>query len=156
MYIYKMTRPTSFHISIFQFFNLKIAMQDILQEYIKTPLQSKKPEKYTVMYEEWNIICDDSIEIYLNIDKDILKEINYTGQLSMTWQGSLALLNDLLLWKNINEIKNLTVAFFADNWVEVSHRRKKTVSLPLVAIINAIKTYQWDKDLTDIEDFAYE
>lgn len=130
-------------------------MEDILQDYIKHPLKSKEPKDFTVMYEEGNVICDDSMEIFLKIENNALTEINYTWQLSMTGQWSLTFLNDVLIWKNIKEILNLTTDFFTENWIEVSHRRKKTVSLPLVAIINAIKKFQWEKDFVDLEEFVY-
>lgn len=128
---------------------------NILDSYINDPFLPKKPSNYTISRSNENSLCDDTIEVYLTIENNILVDFNYQGNLSLVSLWSVSFLHDVLLGMPIEEIENLKFSFFASKGVYVTMRRQKTLALPLVAIINAIKAYRWKDDFVDIEVFAY-
>ena len=57
---------------------------NILEDYIKHPLLPKKKESPDINRVENNELCDDSIEVYIDLEGSQIKDLSYTGNLSLT------------------------------------------------------------------------
>jgi len=127
----------------------------MLEYYINQPPKPWKINEYDVFFDSGNTSCDDSVVIYLKFDWNILKNIWYEWNLSMISLWSLGFLMDNIIWMNLDDIENLKYDFFASHKISTTPRRQKTLALPLVTIINAIKKYKNKSDELDVEVFAY-
>lgn len=129
-------------------------VQDLIKHYASHPLNNYEMEDATVKYEEWNIICDDSIQVFLKINDDIIEKYSYTWDLSIVWLAAASILVEEIEGKTIDEILWWDYEYIKNLWFEVSARRKRASVLPILAIRNAIHQYKQDGIKDDFDDLG--
>lgn len=140
---------------------------DVLATYMKSPLMPRKLEGADIVYMTDDDLCDEQMTIYIQLKKEwwnsqqdqqtsIISQIGYEGDLTLIGMGSVSFLADVLVWMTLHNVVDVDMSVFQDEGIVVTMRRKKTLAFPLVVIINAIKTFLGEKDLIDLETFAYD
>lgn len=124
-----------------------------LEDYIKHPLPPRIPEAYDVERIEKNNMCADTLHVFLCIQNNILTDFGHQGNISMTGRGSISFLHDILCGTDIDTIENTWFAIFAENNITTTEKRKNTLALPLISIINGIKKYKHATNYITIEKF---
>jgi len=124
----------------------------ILQEYSKNPVKNFEMEDFTVKYHEWNFICGDDITVFLLIDGDIVKDYSYTWNTSTVSLASAWFISEFVIWEKVKNLLNRDYDFLIKNWLDVSKKRKRAASLPILAIKNAIHEYLDDGKIEDFDD----
>lgn len=102
---------------------------------------------------EENNMCADTLHLFLIIEDNVLVDFGHQGNISMTGRGSVSFLHDVLCGMDIDAIEKLSFDIFTQNDITTTEKRKHTLALPLVAMINAIKTYKQKNDFLTIEQF---
>lgn len=137
----------------------------IINDYAANPINNFKMDDATVSYSEWNSICDDSIEVFLKINKDwFIENFSYIGELSIVWLAAASILAEELDWelnldgsrklKNIDELLTWDYEYMKSLWFEVSPKRKRAAVMPLLAARNAIHDYKNDGLKDDFDDLV--
>lgn len=85
----------------------EIYKENILDHY-KNPRNKKELKKYTIKHKETNIICGDEITIYIQIEKNKIKDITFTGNGCAISQASISMLTEKIKGMSIKEVKQLT------------------------------------------------
>lgn len=124
----------------------------LIEEYSKNPINNKEMEDFSVKYHEWNFICGDDITVFLKIADNLIKDYSYVGNLSIVSLSVASFLSELLIDININDILNWDFEFLKKQWFDVSNRRKRAATLPLLAVRNAIHEYLNDWIVDDFDD----
>lgn len=123
----------------------------IITFYSKTPPNKFKMENPTIRYKEENRSCSDTIEVFLKIENNAVKDWSFewitsivtTATSSVFWESILGMSLDEVLTKDYHYIVELI-------WEEVSPRRQKSAVFWLVATRNAIHKYLQDGKKDDI------
>lgn len=128
---------------------------EIITFYSKTPPNRWEMDSPTIRYKEDNRSCDDTMEVFLKIEDQVIKDWSFewmtsiitTATASIFWESIIWMTLDEVLQKDYNYIKELI-------WEDVSPRRKRAAVFWLVITRNAIHEYlkDWQKD--DILDFG--
>lgn len=123
----------------------------MVQEYAKHPLRNFVMQDYTVKQHEGNFICWDDINVYLNIENDLIKDYSFDGNCSTITTAAASLLSEVIIWVNIHEILSWDYNKMLSLWFEVSPRRKRASVIALLAARNAIHVYlkDWKEDIFD-------
>lgn len=114
--------------------------QEQILDHYKNPRNYGVPKwKPSTLHKSENISCGDEIEVYLQIDNDLIKEINFTGRGCSISIASASLLSEELRGKKITEI----MAFSDDKLkellgIELTPNRKVCATLSLKAIKDAL------------------
>ncbi len=125
----------------------------ILKEYAEDPVNNFQMQDYTIKHEEGNIICGSGIVVFLKIDKKLcIKDFSFSWSPSTLPLGGASLLAENIIWKNIQEILSLWYNFFQEKGISVPKRKKKLVSISLLAAKNAIHNYLQDGIEEDFDD----
>lgn len=129
-------------------------IQELIKHYASEPVNNFEMEDYTIKREEWNFICDDSIEVFLKIENNKIEKFSYIWELSFVWIASASIVAEEIEWKNIEEILSRDYEFLKSLWFDVSTRRKRAAILPILATRNALHEYinDWIED--DFDDLA--
>ena len=117
----------------------------LISEYNKNPVNNYIMEEYTTSHHEWNFICGDDLTIYLKIKNNIILEFSFywnTGQVST---ASCSLLAEMIKGKNIDEVMTRWYETFAEQWLDVLPRRRRSVVIWLLWVRNAIHERRHDK-----------
>lgn len=128
----------------------------ILQEYSKNPVRNYPMENYTIKYHEGNFICWDDINVYLLIKDDKIEDYSYDGNLSNVSRASAWFLSEFVIGLDINDLLSWDYDFLAKKWLDVSTKRKRAASLPILALRNAIHQYIADWKTDDFDDLIDE
>ena len=124
----------------------------MIQEYSKNPLQNFALKEYTIKQHEGNFICWDDIVIYLEIDKNIIKNYSFDGNCSNITIAAASFLSEIIINKPITEVIEWNYQTMLDNWFEVSPRRKRAAVIAILAVRNAIHTYLKDSKTDTFDD----
>lgn len=113
--------------------------ENILDNY-KHPKHFGDPLDKTYISEEGsNISCGDAIKVFIKIDKDIIKDIRFTGEGCSISIASASLLYQDLIGKDIKDVLKLDNDYPERLMrIELTLSRKKCASLSLEAIKKAI------------------
>lgn len=84
----------------------KIYLEKIKQHY-RHPLNEGKLVKPTHIGEVLNPICGDEIKVYLEVKKEILKDVKYEVRSCMIGVAGASLLSEEIKGKTIEELKKL-------------------------------------------------
>lgn len=124
----------------------------IIKNYSTNPLNNYKMDDFSIYHEEWNIICDDNIIVYLKIENNKILWYSYIWDLSVVWLASASVLSEEIIWKDIDEILWYDLKYMRDLWFNVTSKRKRASILPLMAVRNAIHKFKQDWINDDFED----
>ncbi|MDP8011285.1 MAG: Fe-S cluster assembly sulfur transfer protein SufU [Thermoplasmata archaeon] len=83
-----------------------IYMDFILENY-KNPKNYGKIEKPNATSRGLNPLCGDELEIFLIIDKNIIKDIKFTGKGCAISIASASILTEMVKGKDLDYVKNL-------------------------------------------------
>lgn len=123
-----------------------------IKEYAANPVNNYEMENPTVQHYEWNIVCWDSIEVFLKIENDVIKEFSFAGNTAMVSTAAASLIAEIIQWKTLDEVLGWDYGFMKEQGFEVSTRRKMAAVLPLVAISNAIHKYRQEDIKVEFDD----
>lgn len=84
----------------------EIYKENILDHY-KNPRNKKELKKSTIKHKETNILCGDELTIYIQIEKNKIKDITFTGKGCAISQASASMLTEKLKGMSIKEVKQL-------------------------------------------------
>ncbi len=85
----------------------EIYKENILDHY-KNPRNKKELKKCTIKHKETNIICGDEITIYIQIEKNKIKDIAFTGNGCAISQASISMLTEKIKGMPIKEVRKIT------------------------------------------------
>lgn len=122
----------------------------IINDYARNPINNYKMDDATVTYSEWNIVCDDSIDVFLKInDQWIIEKYSYIWELSIIWIAAASILAEEIEWKHIDEVSSWDYEFMRSlvGW-DPTPKRKRAFVMPILGVRNAIHVYKndWKKD----------
>ena len=124
----------------------------MIEQYTKNPLQNFELKKYTVKQHEGNFICWDDIIVYLEIDKNKIKNYSFDGNCSNITTAAASFLSEIIINKTITDVITWNYKTMLDNWFEVSPRRKRSAVIAILAARNAIHTYRKDEEIDTFDD----
>ena len=119
---------------------------EIILDYYRNPKNKGNLNNPKISARDTNPLCGDVIEIYGNLDKNLIKEIKFNGKGCVISQASASILTENVLNKNIKELKD----FSKDDLlkllgINVSPARLKCALLPLKVLKLAIYKYMGEK-----------
>lgn len=85
--------------------------QEVILDHNKNPRNYGEPEAYTNFAEGFNPLCGDRVEIYLNIENDIIKDIKFEGKGCAISKSSASIMTTLLKGKTIQDAKEIYSEF---------------------------------------------
>lgn len=99
-------------------------------------------DDFKVSFKDNNPVCGDVVEIYLDINDNIIKNASFQGNGCMIYMASSDILLDFVKDKNIHEMLKLTDEDIIDMiGIELGVNRIKCATLPLKALKRAILDY---------------
>lgn len=115
-------------------------LEHILDLY-KHPLNFGTLKNPTHKAEKYNPLCGDKVKINLLIEKDIIKDIKFSGSGCAISMAATSLLTEKIKNKDKNYIQNLKKEDILELIeIPISYARLKCVLISLEAIKEAIKT----------------
>lgn len=124
---------------------------EIITFYSKTPPNKFEMEKPTIRYKEENRSCSDTIEVFLRIENNIVKDWSFTWITSIITTATSSVFWESIVWMNLEEVLTKDYNYIVELiWEEVSPRRQKSAVFWLVATRNAIHKYLQDGKNDDI------
>jgi len=116
--------------------------QNVMDHY-HNPHNTGEINKPTVRHNELNASCGDSISVDLVITEQMVTDIKFKGSGCAISQAAISILTDYVKQKSVDEILALTDTEIKEMLgVPISYRREKCALLGLLAIKNAILTWQ--------------
>lgn len=117
-------------------------MENILDHY-KKPHNFKRLEGAQIQFKEYNPLCGDIIELFVNLDKGKVVEAAFSGTGCAISQASASMLTDWLQGKSLEEVKGLTQEKILEMLgIEVSVLRLKCALLSLKALERGVYLYE--------------
>ena len=86
---------------------LKELYQEVILDHNSNPRNFGTLEYYTHHTKGHNPLCGDNIELYLEIENDVIKDIKFSGSGCAISKASASVMTTLLKGKNIETAKNL-------------------------------------------------
>ncbi|MDD5769925.1 MAG: iron-sulfur cluster assembly scaffold protein [Candidatus Gracilibacteria bacterium] len=127
---------------------------EIITYYSKTPPNKFEMRNFTIRYKEENRSCSDTIEIFLLIENNILKDWSFEGITSIITTATSSVFGESIVGMTLDEILqkdyNYIIELIGE---EVSPRRQKSAIFGLIATRNAIHKYLQDGKNDDILSF---
>lgn len=117
----------------------EIYAQKILERY-KSPKNKGKLDNYTHSYKEYNPLCGDIVEIFVNVKNNRIEDIKFFGEGCAISQASADLLLDFVKKKKLDEIKAIDENFLINKIIKIpiSYRRILCATLSLKALKKAL------------------
>ena len=72
-------------------------------EHNRNPRNYGQPDSWTHHAQGLNAICGDRVEVYLNINNDVLEAVNYAGESCAISMASASMMTELSIGLTINE-----------------------------------------------------
>ena len=91
--------------------DLKELYQEIILDHGKNPRNKGKCNGYTNDAKAHNPLCGDKVHIYLNLNKDEIKELSFEGEGCAISLASASILTDTLKGKNLSFTKKMVEDF---------------------------------------------
>lgn len=124
---------------------------EIITYYSKTPPNKFAMENATLRYKEENRSCSDTIEVFLRIEDNMVKDWSFEGITSIITTATSSVFGESIVGMTLDEVLqkdyNYIVELIGE---EVSPRRQKAAVFGLVATRNAIHKYLQDGKNDDI------
>ena len=140
----------------------------LIQEYYTNPVNNYRIEDATVSHHEGNPMCGDDITVYIKLSKDnivipldtkkidqentIISQRSYDGNVSMITQAAASFFSELVLGKTVSQVLQLQEQLMIDQGFEVSTRRRRARSIPILATRNALHTFLGDGKIDEFDD----
>jgi len=123
--------------------------QENLLDHYSAPRNWGLPKfKYSTKFKLQNLSCGDEIEVYIQVNNNILNVVSFTGEGCSIAIGTASQLYEMLIGYDINEIINIDVDYPEKLiGIPLTTTRKKCASLSLEAIKEAIKHYHKENTL---------
>ena len=122
---------------------------EVITFYSKTPPNRWQMENFTIKYKEDNRSCDDTMEVFLKIEDNIVKDWSFEWVTSIITTATSSVFWESIIWMPIEEILKKDYKYIKDLvWEDISPRRQKAAVFWLVITRNAIHKYlgDWKKD----------
>ncbi len=87
--------------------DLRELYQQVILDHNKSPRNFKVIEHASHFAEGYNPLCGDRIEIYLQVEGDIIKDISFQGSGCAISKASASLMSTMMKGKKIEDAKNL-------------------------------------------------
>ena len=81
--------------------------QEVILDHNKNPRNYGKPEAYNHFAEGFNPLCGDRIELYLNVEDNIVKDIKFESKGCAISKSSASIMTTLLKGKSLNEAQEI-------------------------------------------------
>lgn len=128
-------------------------MNEIITYYSKNPQNKFELKDYTIKYKEENRSCSDSIEVFLKIEDNIIKDWSFEWITSIITTACASVFWESIIWMNLDEILKKDYNYIVELvWEEISPRRQKSSILWLLATRNAIHKYLKDNKIDTFLD----
>ncbi len=112
---------------------------DFILEHYKNPSNYGKIEKPSASSKGLNPLCGDELEIYILVEKNIVKDIKFTGKGCAISQASASILTEMVKGKDVDYVKNLKEKDLLDALgIEISPSRLKCALLSYNTLKEAI------------------
>lgn len=122
---------------------------EVITFYSKTPPNRWQMENFTIKYKEDNRSCDDTMEVFLKIEDNIVKDWSFEWVTSIITTATSSIFWESIIWMPIEEVLKKDYKYIKDLvWEDISPRRQKAAVFWLVITRNAIHKYlgDWKKD----------
>lgn len=124
---------------------MNLYAQNILDHY-KNPRNHGELKNPDAFFKSLNSSCGDQIQVYIKVDKNILKKINFTGNGCAVAIATSSILSEVLIGKNTNEVLAMDLNDVKKILgINISSRRYKCALIGLKSIQGAI-TLSIDKN----------
>ena len=118
---------------------MNIYARNILDHY-KNPRNKGVLKDATLSFKSLNSTCGDQIEVFLKMDGEIIKKINFDGHGCAVSIAAISILSEALLEKKANDVLSLDLSAVQTLLgIEISARRHKCALIGLKAIQGALK-----------------
>lgn len=118
---------------------MDIYAKELLDHY-KKPRNYGKLESSDIKSEEYNPSCGDKVQIFINLENNIIKEISFVGEGCVISLATASILTDFVKNKLVEDVLNLNADDIKNLIkVELGPTRLKCALLPLYAIQNGLK-----------------
>ena len=117
-------------------------MENILDHY-KHPRNFKKLEHSHMFHKEYNPLCGDIIELFVQMEGDVIKDVAFQGTGCAISQASASMLTDWMKGKSLEDVKKLNQdAILEMLGIQVSVLRLKCALLSLKTLERAVYKYE--------------
>ena len=110
---------------------------EVILDHNKNPRNNHELKEYTHHADGHNPLCGDKISINILMDKEIVKEVSFTGSGCAISTASASILTETIKNKNKNEIEKL----FKDFHNLVTSEKEVENKLGKLAIFEGVKKY---------------
>ena len=124
----------------------------LVQEYYKSSQFLREMKDFTVTKTIGNIICDDSITIFLKIQDNIIVDYSYTWEPSKITKAAAEFFWEYIIGMKSEEVLNLNADWIRWEGFVVSHRRIRSTISAILATRNALHEYLNDGIIDEYED----
>lgn len=125
---------------------------ELIAEYAKNPPNNYKIDNYTISHSEESRVCWDTIEIFLKIENNIIKDYSFIWNTSIITTASASIFWESILDQEISCILEYNLDYIKGLIWEVSPKRRHAATLALLATRNAIHKYLNDWITDDFSD----
>lgn len=81
--------------------------QQVIIDHNKNPRNYGKPAQHNHFAEGYNPLCGDRINIYLDIDNNVIRDIHFDGQGCAISKSSASIMTSILKGKTLEEVEEL-------------------------------------------------
>ncbi|MDD2515894.1 MAG: iron-sulfur cluster assembly scaffold protein [Candidatus Gracilibacteria bacterium] len=120
--------------------------------YSKNPPNRFAMEDATIKHFEENRVCGDSLDIYLKIEDNLIKDFSFEGDTTVITTAGASALGEAVIGMTLDEILVLDSNFTEELIGKVTPRRRNASVLGLLAVRNAIHEYLKDGKKDDFSD----
>lgn len=85
--------------------------QEVILDHNKNPRNYKELETHSHFAKGHNPLCGDKIDIFLNVENDIIKDVSFNGSGCAISKASASIMTTILKGKNVDEAKALFEKF---------------------------------------------
>jgi nitrogen fixation protein NifU and related proteins len=90
---------------------LRELYQEVILDHNKSPRNFKRLETANRTAEGYNPLCGDKIDIFLDIEDDVVKDISFLGSGCAISKASASLMSTIIKGKSVDEAKKLFEKF---------------------------------------------
>jgi nitrogen fixation protein NifU and related proteins len=90
---------------------LRELYQEVILDHNKSPRNFKKLETANRTAEGYNPLCGDKIDIFLDVEDDVVNDISFLGSGCAISKASASLMSTILKGKTVEEVKKLFEKF---------------------------------------------
>lgn len=112
--------------------------QNIIEHY-NEPRNLGRLKNHTHFAREVNTLCGDEIEMFLNVENNVVRDVGFIGNGCAISQASCSMLTESIKGKSLNEVRKLSKDDIVKMLgIEISPVRLKCALISLSATLSAI------------------